>query len=274
TRPGRTRSSHHAMKLSRLAPLGLLGLLAACASNDTLPPAELTEFRSTADIERVWSASMPKPDARLRLGLGVAAIGESIVAAGHGGDVIAFNRADGRRLWRTNTRLALTGGPGAGENLVVVGSNSGDIVALDAATGEERWKTRINSEILAAPFIARGTVLVRLVDGRLVALRASDGSQVWSLEEEVPRLSMRGTSRPLITGELAVAGFDNGRVLAVQLGDGATAWELTVAPPTGRSELERLVDIDTELMARDNQVYVVTYQGRAASLDAATGEAT
>src|SRR5690606_33189362 len=128
TRPGRTRSSHHAMKLSRLAPLGLLGLLAACASNDTLAPAELTEFRSTADIERVWSASMPKPDARLRLGLGVAAIGEAIVAAGHGGDVIAFNRADGRRLWRTNTRLALTGGPGAGENLVVVGSNSGDVV--------------------------------------------------------------------------------------------------------------------------------------------------
>ncbi len=258
--------------LPRLAPLMLLAWLAGCASNDTLPPAELTEFRSTADIERVWSASMPKPDPRLRLGLGVAAIGEAIVAAGHGGDVVAFNRADGRRLWRTNTRLPLTGGPGAGDNLVVVGSNSGDVVALDATTGEERWKTRINSEILAAPSVARGTVLVRMVDGRLVALRASDGTQLWSLEEEVPRLSLRGTSRPLITGQLAVAGFDNGRVLATQLSDGATVWELTIAPPTGRSELERLVDIDTELMARDNNVYVVTYQGRAASIDVQSGE--
>src|SRR5690606_31347950 len=139
-------------------------------------------------------------------------------------------------------------------------------------TGEIRWRTRINSEVLSAPHIANDTVLLRLVDGRLVALRAADGTQMWSVEEEVPRLSLRGTARPLIVGNLAVSGFDNGRVLAAQLSDGATVWEINVAPPTGRSELERLVDIDTAIHALGDSIYVVTYQGRAASLDRATGD--
>lgn len=261
------------MNLTRLAPLAVAALLAACSSSkNTQEPAELTEFRSTADIERAWGAKLPDANARLRLGLGVAVEGDVVFAAGHGGDVMAFNRADGKRLWRTNTDLKLTAGPGVGENLVVVGSNSGDLVALDAATGEQRWKTRINSEILSAPAIAQSAVVLRTVDGRLAALSASDGSQMWVAEEEVPRLSLRGTSRPLITGEMALAGFDNGRVLAMQLADGATMWEMTVAPPTGRSELERLVDIDTALKAMGSNIYVVTYQGRAASLDRETGE--
>src|SRR5690606_21299941 len=253
------------MKPLRIAPLALAVLLAAgCSSSeDTQPPAELVEFRSTADIVRVWSASVPGAEPRLRLGLGVAAEGEAIIAAGHDGDVIAFNRADGRRLWRTSTKLKLSGGPGTGQGIAVVGSNGGDIVALDAATGEIRWRTRINSEVLSAPHIANDTVLLRLVDGRLVALRAADGTQMWSVEEEVPRLSLRGTARPLIVGNLAVSGFDNGRVLAAQLSDGATVWEINVAPPTGRSELERLVDIDTAIHALGDSIYVVTYQGRA-----------
>jgi len=261
------------MRAARLALLGVAALLAACAEKNTQPPAELTEFTSTADIERVWSASLSDNQARLRLGLGVASAGESVFAASYGGTVAAWNAADGKRLWRTETKLTLTGGPGAGENLVVVGSDDGDIVALDAATGETKWKSRINSEILSAPYIASGTVLLRAVDGRLVALRATDGTQIWSAEEEVPRLSLRGTSRPLISGDLALAGFDNGRVLALQLSDGNNRWEVNIAPPAGRSELERMVDIDTALVSDGSHIYVVTYQGRAARLDRETGEA-
>src|SRR5690606_6214314 len=199
SRRGRPRSisaghGNHTMNRARLTPLVLVALLAACSSSkDTQPPAQLTEFRSTADIERVWSANLSGAKPQLRLGLGVAAAGDAVFAASHGGEVVAFNRADGRRLWRTDTRLDLTGGPGAGENLVVVGSDSGDIVALDAATGETRWKTRINSEVLSAPAIASDTVLVRTTDGRLSALRVTDGSLIWAAEEEVPRLSLRGT---------------------------------------------------------------------------------
>lgn len=260
------------MKLTRrLAPLALVALLAACADKDVAKPAELIEFRSTADLQRVWSVTLGGNEPRLRLGLGIATEGEAIFVASHGGAVLALHRDDGRRIWRVDSRLDLSGGPGVGDGLVVVGSANGDILALDSATGAERWKTRINSEILSAPDVGGGMVLLRTGDGRLLALRASDGEQEWSVEQEVPRLSLRGTARPLVSGGLAVSGFDNGRVVAAQLADGFTVWENTVAPPSGRTELDRLSDIDTAVVAAEGEFYVVTYQGKAARLDRETG---
>jgi outer membrane protein assembly factor BamB len=254
------------------AALVLALLLAACAEKNVQPPAELTEYEASADIDRVWTHSVSGNAPRLRLGLGLAAAGDVVFTASYNGEVVALDRATGKRLWRRDTKLKLTGGPGAGDGLVVVGSAQGDIVALDAATGEQKWSIRINSEILSAPAIGGTAVLVRAGDGRLVALRAADGTQIWSAEEEVPRLSLRGTARPLVSGGLAVAGFDNGRVLALELLTGNTVWELNIAPPAGRSELDRLVDIDTALQAMDENIYVVTYQGKAASIDREVGQ--
>lgn len=260
------------MRLTRrLAPLVLVALVAACADKDKAKPAELIEFRSTADLQRVWSVNLGGNEPRLRLGLGVDVEGEVIYVASYGGAVLALNRDDGRRIWRVDSRLNLSGGPGVGDGLVVVGSANGDILALDAATGEERWKTRVNSEILSSPDVGGGMVVLRTGDGRLVALRARDGQQEWAVEQEVPRLSLRGTGRPLVSGGLAVAGFDNGRVVATQLVDGFTVWENIVAQPAGRTELDRLVDIDTAIVDSGSELYVVTYQGKAARVDRDTG---
>ncbi|MNE67227.1 Outer membrane protein assembly factor BamB precursor [compost metagenome] len=52
---------------------------------------------------------------------------------------------------------------------------------------------------------------------------------------------------------------------------GLPVWEQRVAVPQGRSELERVVDIDGGLTLVDNILYVASYQGRAAALDVSTG---
>jgi outer membrane protein assembly factor BamB len=249
-----------------------VAMLAACGKNKSIePPAELTEFRSTAQVTRAWSTSVDG-EPKLRLGLGVALVGETVFAAGHNGAVAAYDVQSGSRAWQVNTKLPLTGGPGAGPGLVVVGASHGDIVALDAATGATRWKTRINSEILAAPTVGSEMILLRTVDGRLAALHAADGSLAWSAEQQVPRLSLRGTSEPAISGEMAVSGFDNGRLMALSLADGSTMWEVTVAPPSGRTELERLVDIDAAVKVVDTDIYAVTFQGKVARIDRDTGQ--
>jgi outer membrane protein assembly factor BamB len=255
------------------ALLAALSLLIGCSSKKPEEqPAELSDFRSTAKIQRVWTASVGDGAPKLRLGLTVATDGKAVFAADHDGDVVALNLANGKRLWQTKTRLPLTGGPGVGDGLVVAGASHGDIVALDAATGAQKWKTHINSEILAAPAIGNGVVLMRTVDGRVAALRVADGTQIWSAEQSVPRLTLRGTARPIVAGDLAVSGFDNGRVAALALADGASVWEASIAPPAGRTELERMVDIDSAVKAVDNDIYVVTFQGKAARIDRETGQ--
>lgn len=259
------------------AAFAALLLVVACATNKQKnidEPADLTKFTSTIKVQQVWSAKAGSAEPKMRLGLAVATDGKSVYAAGHDGQVVALDAASGKKVWQTNTKLKLTGGPGVGEGIVVAGTGYGDVVALDAATGVQKWKAYISSEVLAAPAIGGGAVVVRMVDGRIVALKVSDGSQLWSTEPAttVPKLSLRGTSRPVIVDDVALCGFDTGRVMALSLRDGSTLWDVSVAPPSGKSEVERLNDIDSAVKVMDGQVYAVTYQGKAAQLNRDNGQ--
>jgi outer membrane protein assembly factor BamB len=168
--------------------------------------------------------------------------------------------------------MALSAGPGVGDGVVVFGSSDGNVVVLDAATGAERWRHAVSSEVLARPLVAEGMVIVRTVDGRLQSLSLTDASQRWVVQQAVPPLSLRGTGPAIRVGEAAIAGFDNGRVVAVDLKSGETLWDALVSPPQGRTELERLVDLDSDIKAAGDDVFVVGFQGRAAMLARESGQ--
>ena len=186
--------------------------------------------------------------------------------------MVALDLRSGRVIWRAKTRAPLSGGTAASTDLVLVGSSDGQLFAFNPADGASRWKVRLNGEVLAAPAISERLVAVRTVDGRLHALSPADGHELWSQEQQVPRLSLRGTSRPLIVGDVVLCGFDNGKVLAVSVNDGSVQWEATVTPPHGRTELERLADIDSPVSVSGQDVYAIGFQGRVAMLAIDTGQ--
>jgi outer membrane protein assembly factor BamB len=115
-------------------------------------------------------------------------------------------------------------------------------------------------------------VIVRTVDGYLRALDAADGSEFWNVEQQVPRLSLRGNSAPAIVGSAVIAGFDNGRIAAYDLDDGDIRWENVIAPPSGKTEMDRLADVDSSIVVVGQDVYVSSYNGRVASLAAESGQ--
>ena len=250
--------------------------LAACASKKDKEidlPTKLMPFSASLRAERVWTAKVDdKKGSELRLGLGLAVDGGRVYAAGHKGDVVALDLKTGRQIWRVRTKLQLAGGAGVSGGLVAIGSSRGDIIALNPANGTTLWKTRLNGEVLAAPTISDRLIAVRTVDGKLHGLSPKDGHELWSQEQQVPRLSLRGTARPVFSGDLVLCGYDNGKVVAVSAGDGTVQWEATVAPPHGRTELERLVDIDSAVDVSGQDVYAVGFQGRVAMLALDTGQ--
>jgi outer membrane protein assembly factor BamB len=249
-------------------------LLAACSKDkDIDTPALLKPFNATLKVDRVWTAKVDdKKSAPLRLALALKVDSGRVYAAGHKGGVAAFDLNTGRQIWRIRIKAPLAGGAGANGDLVAVGSTRGDVVALSAANGSTLWKVRLNGEVLAAPAISERLVAVRTVDGKLHGLSPKDGHELWSVEQQVPRLSLRGTASPVRIGELALCGFDNGKVIAVNINDGSVQWEQTVAPPHGRTELERLVDIDSAVDVSGQDVYAVSFQGRIAMLALDTGQ--
>jgi outer membrane protein assembly factor BamB len=253
--------------------LALLALFTACSKTKNADrPKELVPFTASLRVTRVWSASVGGTKKPLRLGLDLAAEGNRIYAAGRGGNVAAYDIQTGRRLWERRVKAILAGGPGADPRMVVVGSIAGDVFALRAADGSVLWHVNIAGEILAAAAVTPRMVVVRAVDGKLHGLAAADGHELWQVQQPVPSLSLRGTSRPMIVGDVAICGFDNGKVVAANLTDGSSAWETQVAPPHGSNEIERLDDVDATPRVNGNDVYVAQFQGKVAMLGLDNGQ--
>jgi outer membrane protein assembly factor BamB len=258
-------------------PLWMLALIvgiAACSKDKSIDqPAKLTPIAATLRVERVWSASVDdKKAVPLRLGLGLAVDEGHVYAAGHKGEVASFDIASGRMAWRTRIKAPLSGGTAAGDGMVLIGSSDGQLFALEAASGKRRWSVRVSGEVLAPAAISERLIALRTVDGKLHALAPADGHELWVQQQPVPRLSLRGTARPVIAGDLVLCGFDNGKVIAVNAGDGSVQWEATITPPHGRTELERLVDIDTAVRVSGQDVYTVGFQGKVAMLAIDSGQ--
>jgi outer membrane protein assembly factor BamB len=248
-------------------------LLGACDKDkDPDPPAQLVEFEASVKIDKVWGAGIDGDSESLRLGLRPIVDADRLYAASHDGDVYSFNLKTGKNNWKVQTKLRLSGGPGLGAERLYVGSSDGDLLALNATDGKELWRIKMHGEVIAPRAPPDSIVVVRTVDGRLRGLSTADGSELWVAEQQVPRLSLRGTAPPVIVRDMVVCGFDNGKVMAVGLKDGNVVWETTVAPSRGRTELERLVDIDSTVQVEGDDVFVVGFQGRAAMLALDSGQ--
>ena len=260
-----------------LLPLSLAALLiaAGCSKDkDVEPPAVLVKFPATLPVKKLWSEGVGggKKQLVLRLGLGPAADKGMVFAASHKGEVLAASLDTGRHVWVKKLKMPLSAGPSAALGMVVVGSSKGDIVAMDGATGRELWRSHVNSELLSDPAISEKVVVMRSVDGRLHGFNTHTGKELWSVEQQVPRLSLRGTATPIIVKEVAISGFDNGKVMAISINTGDTVWDTALASPHGRTELDRLVDIDSAVRAVGDNVFATGFQGRTAMLALDSGQ--
>jgi outer membrane protein assembly factor BamB len=259
-----------------LLPLALAALLAAGCSKDkdVEPPAALVKFPSTLPVKKIWGDNVGggKKQVLLRLGLGPAVDNGVVFAGSDRGELLAVGLDTGNKVWLKKLGVPLSAGPAAGFGMVVVGSTKGSVIALEEATGRVLWKTRVNSELLSAPAIGEKVVVIRAVDGHLHGFDSSNGKELWSVEQQVPRLSLRGTAIPVIAKELAISGFDNGKVMAVSLSTGDTVWDTALASPHGRTELDRLVDVDSAVRVIGDNVFAAGFQGRTAMLALDSGQ--
>jgi outer membrane protein assembly factor BamB len=257
----------------RSAWLGVLAaLLAACSGvPESERPLPLPAYDKVVTARAAWShdigAWKDAPEGRVH-----PALGDGMLVVADGLDWLrAFDARSGKLRWERRTDLAITGGIGVAGELLVVGTRHGQVLAYALKDGELRWQATVSSEVLTPPTAADGVIIVRSGDGKVFALNAADGKQLWMFERSVPALSLRGLGRAVIAGDQVFAGFANGKLAALGLKDGGLLWEATVANPQGRSELERMVDVDTDPVVMGDTVYAAAYQGRVVGLTRNSG---
>lgn len=263
-----------AFALSTLGTLGGCGALSDLwpGGDNSEPPAELVDFTPTLAVREHWSHSVGAGAGRQFLRLDPALHGDMVFAVGARGKVGAWDAQSGEQSWAVDIDLDIGAGPGVGEGIVAVGSLGGDLVALDAGSGEELWRARLSTEVLSAPAIHDGMVVARTGDGRIFGLRVADGSRAWVHDRSVPALSLRGNSRPVAARGAVIAGLDAGQMVALSASDGRVLWETRVSIASGRSEVERMADLDGEPLLLGDDLYAPAFQGDVTALDLFSGE--
>lgn len=255
------------------AVLAVALLAVGCSSNSKkeLPPAELTKFTEEVVLKKQWSRSIGDGQGESFNMLVPAIENDRLYAADVTGVVMALDRMNGDVIWKKDLDLPVSGAVGVGYGLVMLGTLKGEVIAMDASTGEEKWRARVTSEVLAPPATNGDVVVVQTQDDRVIGLDASTGDRRWIYESTPAVLTLRGTGAPIVTNRLAVAGLSTGKVVALDTQNGVPVWEQRVAVPQGRSELDRVVDIDGGLLLSGGVLYVASYQGRVAGLELESG---
>ncbi|MBT5388513.1 MAG: outer membrane protein assembly factor BamB [Porticoccaceae bacterium] len=236
-----------------------------------ITPAELVDFDTEVSAVRQWSAKIGAATNDYWTSLKPAASRDSIFASDHQGTVTALDLETGKSRWSTDLETSVSGGVGYGAGLVMLGTIEGEVFALDANDGSVVWRSQVSSEVLSSPKSNGSVVVVQTVDNRMFALDAKTGEELWQHDGDAPILTVRGVSEAIITSTMVISGFDSGKLIAFNPENGSLIWEVRLALPKGRTELERMVDIDGVPLLVGDVIYSVTYQGRLGALSRGTG---
>lgn len=264
----------------RLGIVLLSLLLAGCGSipwfgkeKDPTPPTELQDIAQQVGVTKLWSERPTRGTEGRRLYLVPALAAGKLYVADARGRVVALSADSGRELWRRDTKDPFSGGPDVSGKEMVLGTSQGDLIALAAQDGHDLWRTQLGSEVLSVPRLTGdGKLVVHTLDDTIYGIDSTTGKELWRISYPAPVLTLRGSSTPLIVPGATIVGLSGGKLVKIDTDTGIPIWETVVTRPSGRSELDRIADVDADPILMGNILYVGTYNGDLAAVDATTGD--
>ncbi len=247
----------------------------ACASDvppDLLEePTELSEVEAQFAVKKNWSVNVGYGTGKQRLKFVPALTADEVYAADYKGRIWAIDRKTGKKLWKKDLQKLLSAGPGVRGDRLYLATQEGQLLSLARQDGRLLWSAQLDSELLAIPLATDEQLFAATIDGQIYGLNPTDGSVLWRYATRVPPLTLRGSSGPVLIDNLLLYGAADGRLVALNKISGLPVWDVTISVAEGRSELERIVDIDADPVVFDDTIFVVTYQGHVAAVDAGSG---
>jgi len=255
----------------------LIVFLSSCSSlssmkfwgNDELDqdePRLLQDISNIKSIKTNWELSFSGEN---YLGNFVPAFSaDNIFFADSTGQIKSFNSSQGKVNWEKKVN-SLSSGISSGFGMLVVADTDGNIISLDQADGSILWSVNVKGEVLAPSAISSKFVIVKTGSGELIALDKSNGETLWSYRSKLPTLTIRGSSSPVIVDNKVYVSFDNGRLTVFELDSGFPVWDGAISYVSGTSELENLIDSDSNPIVEGGLVYTTNYQGNINIFDIA-----
>lgn len=231
---------------------------------DSDEPKTLVPISNSVKINVNWTKSFSGDNF---LGNFIPAFGsQSVFFADTNGSIKSINPNTGTIQWESQVN-ALSSGVAAGFGVIVVSDIEGNVITLNQDDGSVLWTLNLKGEVLAPAAIDPKFIVVKTGSGELLALDKSSGEISWSYRSKLPALTIRGSSSPVIEGDIVYATFDNGRLGVFELDSGFPVWDGAISYAKGSSELENLVDSDSNPVIDAGLVYTINYQGNLSLFD-------
>ena len=232
-------------------------------------PSPLPAISGAKHLQQQWSLNVG--NAKQDLPFALAQNKQQLFISDGEGQVSAIDKQQGKLLWKIDMDTTLSSNIALSDESVFVTDAGGKVYALNIADGSERWHSDIGNQALATPTVAVDKVLLKTIDGNVIALAAKTGKQLWLYPHQEPALILRRSSAVVVAGQLAVMGFADGQVAALDIATGKLRWMEALALATGISDVERMIDIDANLIVNNEIIYVTSYQGQMSSMMLWTG---
>lgn len=247
--------------------------ISACADDDNLDqPAELVPFYTKHYLDVNWHASTGAGAEEQYVFLQPLILDKIAVTVSRDGVVNIISLLTGDFEEEIELDSIISAGIGGNEKIWLMASRDAHVIAIDAVKRRELWRTRVPSEVLARPVLYKDSAVIRTVDGKILSLDLVSGKIRWQYQRAIPDLTLRGSSEPVVARDKIFAGLADGRLIAISPENGEVVWDIALAIPTGRSEIQRLVDIDGDVELYGRVLYAASYQGRVAAIDVERGQ--
>ena len=266
--------NNYAYRLYRFLVLLIAVLfVSACADDDNLDqPEELVPFYSDFYLDVSWHNSSGAGAEEQYIFLHPLILKEVAVTSSRDGVINIISLKTGDYEHEIELNSIISAGVGGNEEVWLLATRDAHVIAVDAKSRRESWRTRVSSEVLARPAIYKDTVVVRTIDGKILSLDINSGKIRWQYQRAIPDLTLRGTSEPVIARGKIFVGLEDGRLIAISPENGEVIWDVALSIPTGRSEIQRLVDIDGDAELYGRVLYAASFQGRVAAIDVDRGQ--
>lgn len=274
--------------LGAFAAAAMVLSLTAVVSNRTLDdwPQWRGQNRDGISTERGLLKSWPAGGPKLKWRTSGAGAGYSSFAVAGGkfytlgardGSeyVMAFNEADGKKVWETRLGDRFSNDQGDGPrgtptidgNRMYVSGASGDVAALDVATGKPVWHINVLKQFggsnirwgfSESPLVLADRILINAGarDASVVALKKTDGSVIWKTQSDEAGYSSAVLHE--VGGVRQAIFFTAQRAIGVDVNNGNLLWSYNQVS-------NRTANIATPIV-RGNRVFLSSDYGTGSAL--------
>jgi outer membrane protein assembly factor BamB len=176
-----------------------------------------------------------------------------VLAAGYGGDLLAFDASTSGSLvrWSFHPDGTIYGPPAfdPDSGRIFIGASDKHLYALDGR-GLFLWSYETGDNIATRPLVVDGAVVVGSEDGTVYSLDGATGAERWTAH-----VASAIVSSPVLVGDVVVIGSDAGLVSGFDASTGEQRWTYTASGA-----------VEAPIVADDGTVYIASRVGTLAAL--------